>query len=126
MKREIEMPKALVRIDEEGILRVKIKNRARFNEAEVKQLFDVYRELGLGKNPVLELIEVEDIFMLDQKAQKYTTSQNKSFFKAAALVNNSGGIRILLNFYNSFFNRDIPFKMFPTESKALGWLRKFK
>ena len=64
--------------------------------------------------------------MLDEKAQKYASKHGKDVFVATALVNNSTGIRILLNFYNAFFNSGIPFKMFPAEAKALAWLRKFK
>jgi hypothetical protein len=126
MNKIIQTNKAQIRIDEEGILRVNIKNKAKFNEIETRELFDIYRGLGLGKTPVLELIQVDDIFMMDENAQKYTTSQNRTFFIAGALVSNSTGIRLLLNFYNTFFNRDVPFKMFSTEKKALEWLRKFK
>lgn len=126
MQPEIERSKAFYRIDEEGILRIRVKDGSKLNEDDVRESFDIYRAWGCDKTKVLELITVKNIFMLDEKAQKYSAQYANDFFIAVALVNNSTGIRILLNFYNTFFSRNLPFKMFATEKAALKWLRAFK
>lgn len=126
MQPEIERTKAFYSIDEEGILRIRVKDGAKLNEGDVQESFAIYRAWGCDKTKVLELITVKNIFMLDEEAQKYAAKYSNDFFIAVALVNNSTGIRVLLNFYNTFFNRNMPFKMFPTEARALAWLRTFK
>jgi hypothetical protein len=126
MQPEVETAKAFIRMDEEEILRVRMKNRARLNENDTIECFDVYRKWGCNKKKVLELMEVKDIFMLDEKAQQYASIHSKDFFIAVAIVNGSTGIRILLNLYNKFFNTGVPFKNFSSEESALQWLRQFK
>ena len=126
MQPEIETSKSFIRIDEEGILRVRVKDSARLNEKDAIEHFDIYKKLGCDKKKVLELMDVKSIFILDEKAQKYASLQSKFFFIAVAIVNGSAGMRILLNFYNDFFNSGVPFRNFSSEQKALDWLRTFK
>ena len=126
MQPEVETSKAFIRIDEEGILRVRVKNGSRLNEKDTRECFDIYRKWGCDKTKVLELMEVKDIFIMDENAQKYASAHSQNFFIAVAIVNSSTGIRILLNFYNKFFNSGVPFKNFSTEERALNWLRTFK
>ena len=123
---KIETKFSEIWIDEEGILHLKIKENAEIDLEEVRKCFKIYENLGCRENKVLQLIGGATFFSFDTDAQKYAAQYGKDFFIAAALVNNSLSIRILFNFFNSFFKHNVPFKMFPTEEKALQWLRTFR
>lgn len=125
-QRGIETLSSIIRIDQEGILRLRIKDGYDVKLEDVKESFEVYKKLGCDKKKVLQLMEGSNFFTFDNTAQKYAAKHCKDFFIASALVNKSLGIRILFNFFNRFFNAGIPFKMFSTEQEALKWLRKFK
>ena len=125
MSEAIETITGFIRIDEEGILRVKIKDDARINEEEVKKVYDVIRKLSEGKKR-LELIEGGTFFTFNQDAQKYAAKHGRDLFIASALVNRSAAVRLVFNFFNTFLTHPVPFKMFGAESKALSWLRAQK
>lgn len=117
---------AIVRVDEEGILRLRIKEGIEVKEEDVKDMFETYRKLGCDKKKVFQLIEDTNFYMFDKEAQKYASKVGKDFFIASALVNKSLGVSLLFNFFNSFLKPGVPFRMFVTEEKALEWLRSFK
>lgn len=112
-------------MDKEGILRMRIKQGARVDEEEVKICFGIIKKLA-GKNKVLELMEGGNFYTMNEKAQKYAAIHGKEIFIASAIIIKSVGTRLLVNFFNSFINNEIPFKMFADEKNALKWLRTFR
>ena len=126
MESQIETRTAIVRIDEEGILRLKIKEGMEVKEEDVKDMFETYRKLECHKKKVLQLIEGTTFFTFDREAQKYASKAGKDFFIASALVNESLAVSLLFNFFSSFLKPEVPFKMFSHEKKAVEWLRSFK
>ena len=121
-----EIKTATIWIDEEGILRLKIKEGAEIDLQEAQLCFETYKKLGCHENKVLQLMEGGSFFCYDKDALKYIADQGKHFFIAAALVNEFLAIRLVFTFFNSFFKHPVPFKMFSTKEKALEWLRTFK
>src|ERR1039457_6894461 len=106
-------------IDQEGILRLQIKEDAEVNLHEAQLCFEAYKKLGCQKNKVLQLMEGGSFFSYDKVALKYIAKQGGDFFIASAMVHDSLAIRILFNFFNNFFNRNVPFKLFRSKEKAL-------
>lgn len=121
----IETRTSTIRIDNEGILRMKIRQGAKVDLKEAESVFKTIKELTGGEK-VLELMEGGNFFTFDEAAQKHAAKYGKDLFVASAIIIRSSGMRILFNFFNSFFTTPVPFKMFSSEEKALQWLRKFK
>jgi len=125
MQPETETSKAFISIDKEGILWLKIKDRVRVEKKDIVEMFEIYREWGCHRNKVLQVIKGGDFFVMNNAALQYASRVGKDYFMASALVNDSLAISLFFNFFNFFFKHDVPFKMFPTETTALKWLRKF-
>lgn len=126
--KKITTEAADISIDEEGILRVHIHDGAVLDLDVVKEIFVKYEELGLGpgKKKRLELMTVAGWHSMTREAREFTALHGKDYFIAAAVINNTLSVRLIVNFYNSFYKHEVPFKLFATEEKALEWLRKFK
>jgi len=78
----IETSSFSIWIDEEGILRMRIKEEgARVNEEEVKEVFAVIKKLTAGKK-VLELMEGGTFHSFNEGAQKYASMHGRDFFIA--------------------------------------------
>jgi hypothetical protein len=113
-------------IDDEGILILKPSEGVELDLDEVKACFEAYRSLGVGPhNKVLELIDARDGSM-NTEARTYAAEHGKNYFIAAAIVSDSLAVRLVVNFFNSFYTQIVPFKMFATEDAARNWLRTFK
>ncbi len=113
-------------IDDEGFLVLKPVEGAELDLEEVKACFAAYRELGVGpNNKVLELIDARDGAMTNE-ARTYAAKIGKDYFIAAAIISDSLAVRMVVNFFNSFYTQIVPFKMFATEDEARQWLRTFK
>ena len=126
MQPPIEIKSAFIQIDDEGILRARIKEGAKIDLKEVELSFEVYRNFGCHKNKVLKLVDGRSFFTMKDDAQKYSAKHGKDFFIAVALLNNSLAIRLLYSFFNMFLKQPVPFQMFSKEADALNWLRSFK
>lgn len=126
LSQKIETKTSVIWIDDEGILRLKIKPNSELYLDDVKECFLIYEQLGCKENKVLQLMDAKVYFYMDDDAQKYAAEVGKDFFIASAIVNNSIAIRLLVNFFNTFYQHGVPFKLFGDEEKALRWLRKFR
>ncbi|MES2764029.1 MAG: STAS/SEC14 domain-containing protein [Bacteroidota bacterium] len=113
-------------IDDEGFLILKPKEGVELDLDEVKACFEAYRTLGIGPhNKVLELIDARDGSM-NSEARTYAAEHGKDYFIAAAIVSDSLAVRLVVNFFNTFYKQIVPFKMFATEESARKWLRTFR
>jgi hypothetical protein len=116
-----------IKIDDEGILRLKAVSAADLDLHEVMECFAWYDKLGIGNhNKVLQLIDVSKGGTMSQEARDYAAEIGRNYFLASAVVSNSLSVRLVVNFFNRFYKHDVPFKLFKTEEKALGWLRGFR
>ncbi|MCE3228881.1 MAG: hypothetical protein K0S32_3432 [Bacteroidetes bacterium] len=114
-------------IDETGILILAIGEEEEISLEEVTECFNTYRRLGIGPdNRVLQLINPGDNAQMSPEGRKYASVHGKDYFKASAVISNSLSIRLLVNFFNSFYKSEVPFKMFGTEDAARKWLDAFR
>lgn len=112
-------------IDEEGFLILKPFPGVELDLDEVKACFRAYDELGIGPhNKVLEIIDARDGSMTHD-ARAYAAEVGMNYFIAAAIISDSLAVRLVVNFFNTFYKHTVPFKMFATEEAARKWLRTF-
>jgi hypothetical protein len=121
----INTGKSAIVLDEERIIRVTPAEGAEIDLEEVKRCFDIYRELGFAGRKGLQLMDGRGHFSVTTEARDYAAKYGKDFFHASAVVSSSLPIRIVVNFFNSFYKNLVPFRMFGSEAEALAWLRKF-
>jgi hypothetical protein len=116
-----------IRIDEEGILVLEFLKEGEVDLEEVRNCFNAYSEMGIGpNNKILQLIIAKHHSLPNTEARDLAAEQGKNFFIASAVVSNSIAIRLIVNFFNSFYRSTVPFKMFGDEVSARKWLRTFK
>jgi hypothetical protein len=112
-------------IDHEGFLVLKPLAGAELDLEEVEACFKAYDKLGIGpRNKVLEIIDAGDSSMTPE-ARSYAAGIGMNYFIAVAIISNSLAVRIVVNFFNTFYKHTVPFKMFATEEAARKWLRTF-
>ncbi len=113
-------------IDDEGFLILKPLTGVEMDLEEVKACFEIYKSLGIGPhNKVLELIDARDGSMTSE-GRTYAAEVGKDYFIAAAIISDSLAVRMVVNFFNTFYKHTVPFKMFANEADARNWLRTFK
>lgn len=112
--------------DEEGILRLKPFVGTDLELKDVMACFEVYKKWGCDKQKVLQLIDAREHVSMTHEGRKYAAEHGKHFFIASAVISNSLAVRLIVNFFNSFYEQPVPFKLFGTEEEALKWLRKFR
>jgi hypothetical protein len=113
-------------IDDEGFLMLKPTPGVELDLEEVKAYFEAYKSLGIGPdNKVLEIIDARDGSM-SSEARTFAAENGKDFFIASAIISDSLAVRMVVNFFNTFYSQVVPFKMFANEKDAREWLRTFK
>ncbi|MBA3681610.1 MAG: hypothetical protein H0W73_10675 [Bacteroidetes bacterium] len=115
-------------IDDDGILMLVLTGKEIEMELEeVKECFEAYKTLGCGPhNKVLQLIDFTGEGTMTAEARNYVAETGCHFFIASAIVNNSLAVRLIVNFFNTFYKHPIPFKMFSNEKEARAWLMTFR
>lgn len=112
-------------IDEDGFLILKPFPGAELDLEEVKCCFEAYESLGIGSHhKVLQIIDARDGSMTHE-ARAYAAEVGMNYFIAAAIISDSLAVRMVVNFFNTFYKHTVPFKMFATEEDARKWLRTF-
>jgi hypothetical protein len=113
-------------IDDERILIVKPIPNVDLDLEEVKLCFEIYESLGVGpNNKLLQIIDTRDGSM-SSDARAYAAEHIKNYFIASAIISDSLAVRIIVNFFNTFYKPNVPFKMFSNEVEAREWLKTFK
>jgi len=124
--RKIRTKMSEISIDDEGILILKPFEGAELDLEEVTACFEAYRKLGIGPdNKVLEMIDARDSSMTSE-ARAYAAEHGSNYFIAAAIISDSLAVRMVVNFFNTFYKQLVPFKMFADEQSARKWLRAFR
>ncbi|MCE3259971.1 MAG: hypothetical protein K0S12_1612 [Bacteroidetes bacterium] len=111
-------------IDSEGILILQVEADAEVDLDEVKETFAVYHEMGIGPgNKRPQLIIAKGNALMSPEARNFANTNGVNYFKASAVITKSLTIRLVVNFFNSFYKPKIPLKMFDNEDAARKWLR---
>jgi len=112
-------------LDEEGILWVRSREMYEMDLEEAKALFAVYRQLRTDHRKFLHVVDAHNSFTVTREARDYIAHEINQYFRAAAVISNSLPLRLLVNFFNTFYRSGLPLKMFSNQMEALKWLRKF-
>jgi hypothetical protein len=111
-------------IDSEGVLVLQVSADAEVDLDEVMKSFAVYREMGIGpENKKPQLIIAKGNALMSPEARNFANQNGVDYFKASAVITRSLTIRLVVNFFNSFYKPKIPLKMFDNEEAARKWLR---
>ena len=111
--------------DEDRILHVLPNEGAEIDLEEVIACFVIYKKLGCDKKKVLQLIDGRAGFIIRKEARDYAAKHGRTFFIASAVISNSLPVRLMVNFFNTFYNHSVPFKLFADEFEAITWLKRF-
>lgn len=114
-------------IDEDGVLVLRFLKDGEVELEEVKSCFNAYSQMGIGpNNKALQLIIAKHHALPNAQARDYAAENGKNYFIASAVVGNFVAVRLIVNFFNSFYKSPVPFKMFGDEESARKWLNSFK
>jgi hypothetical protein len=125
-KGKILTGKSEIWIDEEGILRLSPVDGVEIDLEEVKTCFEHYDRLGFKEKKALQLIDGRVSITFTSEARDYTAKHAREFFIASAVISSSLPVRLLINFFKSFYKDVVPLRLFRTEEEALRWLRSFR
>ena len=114
-------------VDENDVLRVKVIEGAELTYEEVKKCFEIYSELGCGKNgKALQIMDARANCTMNKEGRDYAAKVSSDFFIASAVITNNLPVKLIVNFFNSFYKTGVPLKIFSSEAKALEWLLKYR
>lgn len=114
-------------LDEEGFLILTLSEETEADLAHVKECFQAYKTLGCGpNNKVAQLIHTRGELLVSPEAKKYAADNGMNYFTASAVIGSTLPVRLLVNFFISFYKPTVPFKIFGNENDARKWLRGFR
>ena len=100
---KITSEKDIIWLDENGIIRITLKEGFEFDETDVQRQFDSYTKLGIGiQNKALLLADASVEFVMTKEARELSSQKAKEYFIAGAIISRSVATRLLINFLNSF------------------------
>jgi hypothetical protein len=110
--------------DQEGILRIGIKEDAAIGLEEIKKYYELTNILA-GTQRVRVLIMAEQPFEISSEAREYISQQSFNRI-ATAIVTSNMAVRLIVNLYMKLINSASPIRLFSAEQKALEWLNSFQ
>lgn len=113
-------------LNERGILYVKIKEDAEISDTDANELFAAYEKLGCKQNKVLQIIDARSGGTITPEGREVSVKNSKDYFIASAVISNNLAVKLIVNFFNSFYKYEVPLKIFKTEEEGLNWLDQFK
>lgn len=113
-------------LDDDNILWVRVEGNAHLDLEEVINCFDSYRNLGLGKIRVAQVLDLRQGASMTLEAKNYVKEHGLSFFFAVAVISNSLAVRLIVNFFSLFHGQSLPLQLFSTEKEAVEWLKKIE
>jgi hypothetical protein len=125
MSREIETRTNLVRLDDEGILRVRAKPHAALELIDAQELTAAEMTLIEGqKRPIL--VDLRSIKSMTRECRLYFAGPEPAkIHLAGALVIHTPFGKALGNFFMGFNKPIVPTRLFTNDEEALGWLRTY-
>lgn len=115
-----------ISIDKQGIVTIKVREGAHVEEDTLKQADTYVRELA-GTNKLFVLIDARSFHTLTPEATAFLrnnlTSQGRI---ASAVVSNTVGIRLVVDYMSNGGKVLSPVRMFENEAEARTWLMSFK
>lgn len=123
-RKNIETSAANVFLRDQDVVVVKYKPNVNVGLQDMIAIHEAERKLTNDKKH-LALLDARGYIVVSADARKYGASDKPSEYrKAAALLVNTIGVRMLGNFYLSFNKPKVLTKMFTEEKKAVDWLKQ--
>lgn len=115
-------------LDEQGILWLTCDPGSELDLEEVKACFELYAQMGINiDNKVLQIIDAQNDMTMNKEGRDYAAKHGHQYFIASAIVSNSLAIRLIVNFFNSFYKTQlVPFKIFDSVEMAKLWLNQYR
>ncbi len=123
--KKAETSVAEMRIDEDGILNIKIKKGAHLTLEKIQEYFEVSNNL-LGDRSALVLFDASEKYSITEEAKAYGQTEDATKKRIAiAFVTNSMANKLMFNLYLKIYKPKVPTKMFSNKTSALSWLKTF-
>lgn len=120
----INTPSANVFLKDRNMVVVKYKPNVNVGLNEMIAIHEAERKITQEKKHVV-LLDARGYIIISDSARRYGASEKPARYrKAAALLVNTAGVRILGNFYLTFNKPKVPTRMFTEERKAVEWLKQ--
>lgn len=125
IKRQIEVPSALIQIREDGIMHIHIKVDLDFDMENSLEILDAKIEVSEGeKHPIL--YTGSKFVIPTNEVREYLASEKRNALTIAeAFLVKSLPQRLISNFYIKINKPARPTKMFTNKEKAMEWLITF-
>ena len=102
------------------------KENSEIEEKDARELLITAGKLS-NQKPYLLFSDVRKFIVTTPEAKKISVDKNESkLFIAHAVLINSLPMRLVGNFFITFYKPHYPVKLFVDEKKAHDWLKKFK
>ena len=109
----------------EGIVVVRKKKNSFVDIAEAKEDYVAHRKLA-GDKPSPSMLIMNEMMNATAEAREFFSDKIHEEYRCAeAYVINTFALRLLVTFYMKTTSKSYPIKIFPSEEKALVWLRTF-
>lgn len=125
MAAPVEMSTLIIRLGDDGIVRVNVKPNAQISLQDAQISIRAIRELCGGKcTPVL--VDMRGLAGIDREARLYFAGEETAKVEsAAALIIESPLSKAIGNFFLGLNKPIIPTRLFTGEAEALAWLKGF-
>lgn len=127
LSKKIVSEKDEIWLDEGNMAHIRVFEGFDFDEKDLARQFRTYGQLGLNENnrrPVL--VDATLGFTINKEARDLVGKESGAYFSACAVVSDSLATRMIVNFFNSFYNFGLPIKLFSNEAQALKWLKQYQ
>jgi hypothetical protein len=114
-----------IHVDEHGILRRRILDKVNVDLGAVIEVQAICKKLAAGKKN-LALIDARAFHTYTPEAMQYIKTSMDSSRIATAVLTESLGIRIMVDYMEKVMKMKSPIKIFAEEDEAIEWLLKFK
>ncbi|GIV41350.1 MAG: hypothetical protein KatS3mg034_0660 [Vicingaceae bacterium] len=124
---KISLPTADIFIDAEDFLWIKWKENAEFTLEMAKKHESAIVEISQGKKRLFILDVRVNYSYVDPEARRYMAKSEpvNQLRHAQAILSNSLGARLMMNFYMKIDKPPVPMKLFSNEDAAKKWLKQF-
>jgi hypothetical protein len=111
-----------ITLQDDGIVRILVKEGASIQLADVENHFRVIERLSEGKK-VLVLIDARVHYSMSAEARDYSAIYAPTSRLATAFITKSAAGKHIANLYMNFNRPSIPTRVFTDEAEAIAWLK---
>lgn len=112
--------------EEEGLLHVKIVEKADIKHIDLVAHLDAVKELT-GSNKYAALVDCSNYFKIEPESLlTYSLKKSSPNRIASAFYNINQANGVIMNFFKNYYEPEVPVELFETQYEALQWLQEMK